>query len=241
MRFRDIVVAATPRRLRPLARRVAHRLGLERAPASVTPSPGPIITETLPTLLSIPGWFNYDDVVHFSLILAGQDVASLKGNMLEIGCYHGRASALMARFLRPEEELLAVDLFERAREAGYSDCPDMERVRRTILSAAPNVTAQQITLLNCSSHDMQLNAEKQFRFAHIDGGHDMLTVTNDLNFVATRMVPGGVVAVDDYAHPMWPDIKPATDRFLAANSNAEIFADLNRSTSLGRKLYIVFR
>ncbi len=69
----------------------------------------------------------------------------------------------------------------------------------------------------------------------------MLTVTNDLNFVATRMVPGGVVAVADYAHPMWPDIKPATDRFLAANSNAEIFADLNRSTSLGRKLYIVFR
>lgn len=59
-----------------------------------------------------------------------------------------------------------------------------------------------------------------------------------IHAVGIRPISVFGVATDDSAHPMWPDIKFAADQLLAANCRAEIFADLNRGTSLGRKLHI---
>ncbi len=58
---------------------------------------GPLITDIFEPLKDIPGWFNVDDCGHFYLTLSLQSVWSIKGDLLEIGSYHGRSTAVMAK------------------------------------------------------------------------------------------------------------------------------------------------
>ena len=67
-------------------------------------------------------------------------------------------------------------------------------------------------------------------------GHDAETVVVDLGVCASRLVPGGVVAVDDYAHPQYPGVKQGVQSFLADRPDFRVLADLNRVGALGRKL-----
>jgi hypothetical protein len=51
--------------------------------------PGLVITELFRKVQDIPGWFNVDDCGHFCLVLSFQFVMGVKGDLLEIGSYHG--------------------------------------------------------------------------------------------------------------------------------------------------------
>jgi macrocin-O-methyltransferase TylF-like protien len=60
-------------------------------------------------------------------------------------------------------------------------------------------------------------AELNFRFVHIDVDlHD--PVQESLNFFWPRMLPGGVVVLDDYGFFDWPGAKLATENFCQAQS-----------------------
>jgi hypothetical protein len=109
--------------LRTLARRLPgpvyrslqrlHRRLASSAPTpALTPNPGPVLTELAPRLAGIPGWFNLDDIAHFTLVLRTQESSGLAGDLLEIGCYHGRSAALLAMHLRAGERLLLSDAFD---------------------------------------------------------------------------------------------------------------------------------
>ena len=47
------------------------------------------------------------------------------------------------------------------------------------------------------------------KVAHVDGGHSYETALSDLLLCAEHMVPGGVIAVDDYENYAWPEVTPA--------------------------------
>ena len=48
-----------------------------------------------------------------------------------------------------------------------------------------------------------------------------------------------MIAIDDYAHPDWPGVTEAVDRFLGTHAATHrVMADLNRHVAKGRKLYI---
>jgi hypothetical protein len=51
-------------------------------------------------------------------------------------------------------------------------------------------------------------------------------------------VPAGVIAVDDYDHPQWPDVSRAVHDFLAETPDLSPIADMNRRGESGRKLYV---
>lgn len=53
------------------------------------------------------------------------------------------------------------------------------------------------------------------RFASIDGSHEFDDVMWDLSVARDVLLPGGIVAVDDYLHPICLGVTAATDRFLA--------------------------
>ncbi len=89
------------------------------------------------------------------------------------------------------------------------------------------------------SSDLRLPADMRVRFAHIDGGHDEATVWQDLELCAHRLVSGGVMAIDDYAHPLYPGVTDAVRKFLGSDPSFRVHADLNRPGALGRKLYLV--
>ncbi len=60
---------------------------------------------------------------------------------------------------------------------------------------------------------------------------------SDLRLVAAHLAPNGIIAVDDYQHPDWPQVTAAVDTFIA-ESGFNIVADANRWAEAGRKLYL---
>ena len=234
-------------RLRALARRLPSPVyrGLQRLyrrlrPVSPVPviNPGPLLTRTAPRLAGIPGWMNLDDLAHFTLVLQTQTAAGLHGHLLEIGCYHGRSAAAMAMQLQPGERLWLVDAFDLPGTERYGDRPSPEAVRANLARAAPSLTPDRVEIIYADSRSLSLPSGLRLRFAHIDGGHEPDTVLADLATCAAHLLPAGILAVDDYAHPQYPGVTAAVDAFLKARPQWRIVADLNRGGALGRKLYL---
>lgn len=201
--------------------------------------PGPLSREVIARFRDIKGFFNEDDCMHFHLVLRTQSLLGFVGDVLEIGSYFGRSAALLARCLQPGETLVACDAFERETQDSYASTPSVEDLRRAIGLVNPDFDFGQLDARSCLSTELDLAPTARFRFVHIDGGHDAETAYHDIAFAAARLLPRGVIAVDDYAHPDWPGVTEAVDRFLGTHAATHhVMADLNRHVAKGRKLYI---
>jgi SAM-dependent methyltransferase len=229
-----------PAPLYRLLRRIANRLAPSaRGPSGPRPGPGPLIRELAPRLAQIPGWFNLDDLAHFTLVLKTQSAAGTRGDLLEIGCFHGRSAAVLAINLQEGEHLLLADAFDLPLDEPYGDTPTVQGVRRNLERAVPDLQPGQVTIERCYSRDLRLPTTLRVRFAHVDGAHDAATVQHDLALCAAALLPGGIIAVDDHAHPEHPGVSEGIAAFLAARQDFTVLADLNRGGALGRKLYLV--
>lgn len=185
----------------------------------------------------LPGYFTYDDAVAFTLILSTQIACGLRGDVLEIGSYHGRSTAFLARCMPPGERLIVCDTFEVATEDQYPEPPSPDALRRTLERLAPDLSSGQVEIHPDRSDTLNL-VGFAIRFAHIDGGHTHDVALHDLRLVAAHLAPGGIIAVDDYAHPVWPEVTTAVDQFLAESPKFAVMADVNRWAESGRKLYL---
>jgi len=232
------------RRLPSPLYRALQRIYRRLAPAAAAPvlvNPGPLITGIAPRLAAIPGWFNLDDLSHFTLILETQTASGLHGDLLEIGCYHGRSAAVLAMHLKEGERLFLGDAFDLSLDDPYGNTPTPDLVWKNLETAVPDLPRDRISILRAYSRELKLPGDLRVRFAHVDGGHDADTVKADLALCASRLLPGGVVAVDDYAHPQYPGVTQGVQTFLAERPELSVLADLNRMGALGRKVYLVYR
>jgi len=203
--------------------------------------PGPLIRDVFRTIKSIPGWFNVDDCGHFYLLLSYQSAVGLVGDLLEIGSYHGRSTALMARCLRPGESIFVCDAFQSTTEDPYSDKPSRDNLVANIRRVNPDLELERIVIHACLSNDLRLHPEQRFRFIHIDGGHSVQQTYSDLELCSRHVLSRGVIVVDDYHHRDYPGVAEGTDAFLQRYDAFDVLADLNRHGALGRKLYLVHR
>jgi hypothetical protein len=73
----------------------------------------------------VDGWFFGADVELFSDLLARQRAEDIKGDLLEIGAYQGKAAILMGYSLRDDEELVICDLFGGVMD--HADIPPISR------------------------------------------------------------------------------------------------------------------
>ncbi|OGP16399.1 MAG: hypothetical protein A2Z79_10085 [Deltaproteobacteria bacterium GWA2_55_82] len=190
---------------------------------------------------SMPGWFTFDDCSHFSLCLGLQRAMGINGDILEIGCFHGRSTAVIAGFLEKGERLFVCDIFEGGDKGVYGDCPTPEKVLANILAVNPGLDAETIEIIKGDSSRLSLSPGERFRFVHIDGGHTYNECLSDLKATADHVVSGGIIVIDDYRHPDWPEVTAAADDFLRERRDYAVFADLNRAHAIGRKLYLIRR
>jgi SAM-dependent methyltransferase len=232
-----------PSPLYRLLRRVYNRWQRDRPGPALFPAilPGPLLTDCAPRLGRIPGWLNLDDMAHFQLVLATQSSAGITGDVLEIGCYHGRSAAFLALHLQLGERLHLCDAFGLAGGETYGDTPTPEGVRRNLASTVPEVEPGRISIYRSLSRNLTLPLDTVLRFAHVDGSHRREDAASDLALSASYLLPGGVIAVDDYHHPDYPGVTEAALAFLASHPEFRILADLNRAGALGRKLYLCRR
>ncbi len=202
--------------------------------------PGPM-AELFDKIKGYRGWFNLDDCSTFHTLLSYQTATGIKGDLLEIGSYHGRSTAVLANCLGSGERIIVCDAFEADTEDPYSDRPSPELLRGNVTAVNPNLPEESLDIHACLSNELKLEPGLQLRFAHIDGGHSEEIAYSDLELCAPHITPSGIMVLDDYDHAMFPGVTLAAKRFLAEHPEFTVFADLNRHGAIGRKLYMVKR
>jgi len=200
---------------------------------------GPLITEIFEPLKDIPGWFNVDDCAHFYLTLSLQSILGVKGDLLEIGSYHGRSTAVMSKCLGPGERIVICDVFDLDAGDRYANKPSPETLLANIKRLNGRLEDDRIIIHKCISNDLRLDERENFRFIHIDGGHSAEQAYFDLEFCGKHVMPNGIIVMDDYHNRNVPGVTEGTDKFLKVHDDFRVLADLNRHGAFGRKLYLI--
>lgn len=141
----------------------------------------------------------------------------LKGDVAQLGVYRGGSAKIIAEcFKDTPSKVFLFDTFEGLPGDGegekglFSDVV-YDEVQK-LLSPYPHVvfrkgffpdTAQDLT-------------NRKFSFIYLDG--DMYQSTKDgLNFFYPRLVPGGIIILDDYESPKWTGVKKAVQEFAGSH------------------------
>lgn len=205
-----------------------------------TAKPGFLTTDVIAKLRDINGYFNEDDCMHFFLVLRMQSELGKRGDMLEIGSYFGRSTALLAYCLQPSERLVVCDSFRAPTEDQYSEKPTEQDLLDNILKINPTFDARVLVIHSCLSTELSLPETDRFRFIHVDGGHSHEIAYSDLCLAHRHISPKGIIAIDDFEHEDWPGVTMAVETFLIEHRRSyNVLADMNRHIAKGRKLYLI--
>ena len=172
-------------------------------------------------------------------LLRRQTATGTAGHIAEIGVFEGRLLIAMALTLAKGERALAIDPFT---------WPDLGlRGRFEANCAAHGVPAERLAVLQRDSRSVTprqlLNAtgEGIVRFLHIDGEHTAGHLASDLRLAAAVAAPGGVLALDDMLHPLYPTLALTVHAFLGAEPDWRVLAIIDREDIVGAAKYLLCR
>jgi methyltransferase family protein len=163
----------------------------------------------------LQGWLYQDDVLVFQQINAIQSADNVKGDLLEIGVYHGKSAILMGYFVRDDERFVVCDLFESPAPNRENQSEKLswypELTQRTFEENYLRFHAQLPAILACPSTSLiERGALKDsFRFIHIDGSHIFSVVRSDIRTAKALLNKDGIVAIDDYRSVHTPGVAAA--------------------------------
>ena len=151
------------------------------------------------------GFFTHEQAVLWDCLLSFQASENLTGDMLEIGVYKGRSALLSALHLNPKEEFVLID--------GTPFIHEAEKSLNPILS-------KRGVWINKMSFEVASNDLKRaggFRWIHIDGEHTGRAVTHDLGTTEPHLADSGILVLDDFFSPMYPQLTEAVYAWLASH------------------------
>ena len=163
----------------------------------------------------------------FTLWQAAANVAHLQAAAAEVGTFRGGSAALLAQALSRlggrDPELHVVDTFEGHLDATLSGHdPEEQRGKfrgvseeevRAFLSAFPGVHVH----VGDGPAVIAGWPERQYALAHLDVDLYQPSLAC-LQYFGPRLLPGGVIVVDDYDAPTCPGVRVAVQEFLAHSS-----------------------
>ena len=153
----------------------------------------------------IEGWFQVPAIVTWDCLLDYQEGEKIAGNLLELGVWKGKAAALLALHCRPGERCLFVD-----------PSPLLMQAKENIDRVIPGTNCQylQETSQGLQRRSLLTAMAGTFRWIHIDAEHTVQGVMRDLA-IADRLVGDrGIVTLDDFLTPAYPQVTQAIFQFL---------------------------
>jgi hypothetical protein len=166
----------------------------------------------------IEGWSEHGAFKVLEIINDFQQKNKISGSMCEIGVHYGQFFIAMALLAKDNELCLGIDCFEKQEfnvdKSGYGDINIFKRnlssynvLRKTKIISANS--------LEVKSKDILSKLECPTRIFHVDGGHTVLHILNDLSLVERCCAHAGVVIVDDFFHPQWPGVTEGISRYFS--------------------------
>ena len=144
-------------------------------------------------------------------------VRDLPGEAAELGVYKGGSAKIIAMGL-PDKAIHLFEVFtglpaEMGTDADIHSMGDFatdEQIVRAALADCPNVEFH-VGLFPGTTDGLE---DKQFSLVHLDA--DLYRSTQEgLSWFWPRLVPGGIVVLDDYERPSCPGCTAAIDEFVA--------------------------
>lgn len=169
----------------------------------------------------IEGWFSPDAALMFMAyneIIAAHEIA---GDVLEVGVHHGLSTIAIASIRRDGAELVAIDLFDELQEQNVSGSGSGSRAH-----FVRNMTEffGDIAFVRCIAAPSNTlgpsDLGDRFSFCHVDGGHTATETYEDLDLCNRVLLPGGLLALDDYFNPAFPGVCEGAIKFWLAHDGA---------------------
>jgi predicted O-methyltransferase YrrM len=155
----------------------------------------------------IEGWLSPDAAL---MLMAYNEVITahgVAGDVLEIGVHHGLSAIAISAMRSAGAQLVAIDLFEQLQDKNNRPhfvrnmkafCGDLGFVR---CIAAPSTTLG------------PADVGEGYSFCHVDGGHTATETYHDLDLCSRILLPGGLLALDDYFNPAFPGVCEGAVKF----------------------------
>jgi FkbM family methyltransferase len=157
----------------------------------------------------VAGWFYRLDAEIFGLLTDHQNSNALDGSLVEIGLHHGQSFIALCLSLRDGQRAYGIDLFEQqSLNLDRSGKGDRSTVEKNLQAAGVDLAAIILDArasTSVTSGDI-LGSVGAARFFSIDGGHQREVVRSDLLLAEQTLAEHGVVALDDFLRPEWPDV-----------------------------------
>lgn len=154
----------------------------------------------------VPGWFNEPDICIWDSLLTFQSRSMVRGNFLEIGVWMGRSALLSTLHSAKSEQCVFVDLTPT----------DEAKVR------LESVRDSGLHFLHANSRDLvpemlPASVPPSYRWIHIDGEHSGGAVAHDLALASSLLGERGIITVDDFFAPVYPQITFAVIDYIRAH------------------------
>ena len=164
----------------------------------------------------VPGWLHGHSARFIADLSDIQKRKGLSGSVGEIGVHMGRLFILLHLTRAPGETSFAVDVFgDQHLNVDRSGAGDREKFLANV--ARWGGSTDGIELIQKSSLAVRpeeiLNRAGRCRLLSIDGGHTEECVLNDMRLAEAVLQDHGIVILDDYFHPSWPDVSTGTARY----------------------------
>lgn len=149
---------------------------------------------------------------------------NIVGDVVEFGCYEGTTSVHLALFLRSTgKQLYLYDSFEGLPEKTmFDESPAGMQFKTGELKATKKQLVKNLKQLNVPMpritkgwfSDLSIDAiPDAISFAFLDGDY-YESIMDPLRLVWSRLSPGAIVVVDDYANEALPGAAKAVDQWL---------------------------
>jgi hypothetical protein len=155
---------------------------------------------------SLPGWFFPDAALMFMAYNQLVSDRGARGNTLEIGVYHGKSAIAVASLRGESGTFTAIDVFDdlQARDESSHDVGIKGAFLANMAASFP--TLDWLRLIVAPSSTVRADALGPHSFCHIDGLHSAEGTFSDMQLCAEVVVPGGLVALDDYFNQRFPGV-----------------------------------
>lgn len=153
-----------------------------------------------------------------------QECLDISGDFVEMGCYKGDTSLLLAEIVKASEKKLWIyDSFEGLPEKKEVDKSVMGVLfRGGELAVTKREVKQRFLRANLPvpvikkawfSELVENDLPEQIAFAFLDGDF-YESIKDSIKLVAPKMSDGGVMVVHDYTNPALPGVKRAVDEWM---------------------------
>ncbi len=173
----------------------------------------------------VEGWLSEIDARIIELLLSYQKNNEIRGSIAEIGLHHGKLFILLCTFLQKNEKAYGIDIFDsQALNLDSSGSGNKGILVKNLIKYKcdmQNIILDPRESEKVNSADV-VDGVGRVRFFSIDGGHWYSTVRNDLDLATDCLVNGGIIALDDYLRPDWPEVARAFHTWF--ERNLEVFS-----------------